>query len=146
MKSQSRLLLYLSILSWGPGSLSSRTSDPVETPGPAELAVCFQAGLKASAILPGPIPCLNPRLGRCTGLWCEVRESCFLLVCWLPVLMHGVLLPHFNSLQLLVLTSQGWLFHFFMQYLCIFYPQCVSDDLLSLFVFHLHFSFLSGSC
>lgn len=76
MKSQSCLLLHLFTLSWGPGSLSSCTSDPMETAGPAELAVCFQARLKASAAVPGPIPCLNPRLGRRTGLWLEVRLLC----------------------------------------------------------------------
>lgn len=72
-------------------------------------------------------------------MWLEVREPCSLLVLQPPVLEHRVLLAHFNSLQLLVLTSQGWLSRFF---------HAVSvrlDDLLSLF-FHLHFSFLSGSC
>lgn len=94
----------------------------------------FSAGSKASTAVPGPVPYLSCRRGRHTGLW-----RCSLLVLQPPVLEHRVLLAHFNSLQLLVLTSQGWLS-------CFFHAASVRlDDLLSLF-FHLHFSFLSGSC
>lgn len=37
------------------------TPDPMETAGPAEPALCFQAGLEASAAVPGPVPYLNGR-------------------------------------------------------------------------------------
>lgn len=82
--------------------LSLLTAAPMETAGAAQLAACSQAGLAASAAVPGPAPHLNHRAWQVHGLRVEVREPCFLPgrpAGWPPVLMRRVLPPtltHFS--------------------------------------------------
>lgn len=75
-KSQSLFLLYLLTFSWGPGSLSSHTSDPMETAGPAELAICFRQGWRPLQLFLAQSLTCTRGLGRRTGLCFEVREPC----------------------------------------------------------------------
>lgn len=76
-----------------------------------------RVGGPCSCSWPSPLPERQDLAGaQAQGLKSE--RPCSLLGRWPPVLTHGVLLPTSNSLQLLLLTPPGCLFHSSLQYLC----------------------------